>query len=655
MQAEMTNLGSVETAKPVVKSGSWLFLRKVGAVLGMILIGVLFQHAVEDEWEGPTVVYLVTSLLVGAVMLWQARGALLSALCSVHFAVVLVAAIALATAAGTFLPQGETLANLEKRFGEAGALWIERFFLTGLFNSYWFCGMLGVLSLSLALVVLRRKFWRASQWGFFLTHGGMVAVLCGALAGNIYGARGTLDLKVGKSAEFFKSQEELSQPLGFSLKLDAFEIEQYPTEYRLYVLNPAPKGKPALVAKSSGIEDSRKWTAVPKTESRFRVLEYHPDFDQQDTMQAVEDAAAPAAAQIKIVDDKAQSEFWLVEGKSHTGTHGLVLDYAPDGNLEQALLKTTRIAPPIQILTINNVAQEVRLGETYSVPVSGEKFKVLEFQPDFFMDTETKKASSRTNEPRNPALCIQVDGKSPQWVYGALPLHGLKPGQLSATFQYVTASAPLERIWVIDGKTRELVLAGAGKIESRQSLKTGQPLTVNIPIHGEYIARDITVQLNQALAHARPARIARTLSQEARNPAVLLEIEEGGAARQERLMAKGGAGIKLANGSLLSFESRAPAVKSFRSKVSVLEGGEVVRQATVAVNAPFYHKGYMFYQSNYRANEPDYSGFKIVKDPGLSTVYIGLIMISLGVMYIYYIRPRVVNRARAQAIQEAQA
>jgi len=49
--------------------------------------------------------------------------------------------------------------------------------------------------------------------------------------------------------------------------------------------------------------------------------------------------------------------------------------------------------------------------------------------------------------------------------------------------------------------------------------------------------------------------------------------------------------------------------KAYRSKVAVVDGGQAVAQATIAVNAPFS--------------------------------YAGILMVSLGVLFVFYVRPRV--------------
>ncbi|MGD0089723.1 MAG: cytochrome c biogenesis protein ResB, partial [Planctomycetota bacterium] len=80
----------------------------------------------------------------------------------------------------------------------------------------------------------------------------------------------------------------------------------------------------------------------------------------------------------------------------------------------------------------------------------------------------------------------------------------------------------------------------------------------------------------------------------------------------------------------------------YRSRVSLLAGGKAVKEdIIIAVNAPLSYGGYEFYQSDWRATDLDFSGLKVVRDPGLGLVYAGMIMLSAGVIFVFYIRPRI--------------
>lgn len=84
--------------------------------------------------------------------------------------------------------------------------------------------------------------------------------------------------------------------------------------------------------------------------------------------------------------------------------------------------------------------------------------------------------------------------------------------------------------------------------------------------------------------------------------------------------------------------------KLFQSILSIYENNEKKITSPVMVNAPLTYKGYKFYQSNYNPENPDYSGILIVKDPGLPLVYIGFILICSGIIYIFYVKPKLIEK-----------
>jgi hypothetical protein len=641
MQAENIGLAA-STTQPMSKTTS-LFLGKLRALLLFIGILMLGQHAFENDWAWDFSAVLILSSLFGCALLWRVRKGLISALCSVHFAIVLGISIALSTALGTFIPQNDTLQGLEDRFGESATVWLQRFFLDNLFHSFWFCGMLALLALALTFVVVRRKFWLPSQWGFLLTHGGTVAVLAGALIGNMFGTRGNLELKVGSDSSVFIDEDNLAHPLGFSVKLDAFDIEKYPIEHRLYVLGEGTGN--ASIIQTSSIKDSRTWKTISGTSNRYRIVEYYPDIDLQDSMAASLDGAAPSAVRIKVQDGARSFEKWLPAGINSNVAKGLQLQYLAGG--DAALIAATSSPTPAKHqITINHEALEVRLGQSWTVAASGRQFKLVDFMPDYYYDFEKKCSATRGANPNNPAICIEeitaAGNGERQWIFANMPGHGRKPDQLEAVYKYIPPVPPLEQLWGVDSKTQELLFAQGGKIILRQPFKPGQPQRINIAASEENgPARDVTLECMEVLEHAVPCQVARSLSQEAKNPGVLLEIDSGEIVRKGYLVASHAESLPVDNTLRIVFQARAAQPKEYRSQVSIIEDGATIKKAAVAVNAPLQFKGYQFYQSSYRSDKKgDFSIFKVVNDPGLGAVYTGLIMVGLGVLYIYYIRPR---------------
>ncbi len=79
--------------------------------------------------------------------------------------------------------------------------------------------------------------------------------------------------------------------------------------------------------------------------------------------------------------------------------------------------------------------------------------------------------------------------------------------------------------------------------------------------------------------------------------------------------------------------------KDFISKVTIFKNGKEVISKDIRVNDPLSFFGYTFFQSTYDSQALNWSGLKIVKDPGVPVIYLGFIMLMLGLALIFYIRP----------------
>ncbi|TYO98933.1 cytochrome c biogenesis protein [Geothermobacter ehrlichii] len=89
---------------------------------------------------------------------------------------------------------------------------------------------------------------------------------------------------------------------------------------------------------------------------------------------------------------------------------------------------------------------------------------------------------------------------------------------------------------------------------------------------------------------------------------------------------------------------RDPVLKQYRSRVSILEGGKLVRQGTIAVNHPLVHRGVAIYQTAYNRDRDGrpYAGFQFSRDPGEPLVWAGCILFILALLAHFSGRPRAV-------------
>ena len=221
---------------------------------------------------------------------------------------------------------------------------------------------------------------------------------------------------------------------------------------------------------------------------------------------------------------------------------------------------------------------EVQVGQIYVLPGTRRSFRVVEFFANFKLDIQEKRAYSASDEPLNPALLLEEPGAGKDGAPRKQWLFARNPGH------------------------------GQGKDD--------------LPLRYTYTGAD-------------------------RSPSATVGIRKGKdetTAVETSMVAGEGkeAVCWLTDDLALALENKLGEPRAYRSKVSLLEGGKAVKEGIIiAVNAPLSHGGYEFYQSDWRATDLDYSGLKVVRDPGLGLVYLGMILLSAGVIFVFYIRPRI--------------
>src|SRR5262249_6607454 len=126
---------------------------------------------------------------------------------------------------------------------------------------------------------------------------------------------------------------------------------------------------------------------------------------------------------------------------------------------------------------------------------SGEKssnsfrVKILKYIPDFSLDTTTHEVVSRSSEPNNPAILVQVDGPSyrnHRWLFARYPDFMMRVGDSD------TGPSPLKMIFQSQFVAKRAA-APVGPIKNFRS-------TLSF-IEGDKIVQTRTVQVNQPLSY----------------------------------------------------------------------------------------------------------------------------------------------------------
>ncbi|MFW5696849.1 MAG: cytochrome c biogenesis protein ResB, partial [Phototrophicaceae bacterium] len=128
-------------------------------------------------------------------------------------------------------------------------------------------------------------------------------------------------------------------------------------------------------------------------------------------------------------------------------------------------------------------------------------------------------------------------------------------------------------------------------------------------------------------------------------PVARIEVRDGEHTHEYMLPATHARPLYLDEGrTAITFEQRQQEARSYNSVLAVLKDGRKVHAQTVSVNHPLQWGGYSFHQSNYDPQDPTYSGILVVRDPGLGIVWFGLTVMSLGMIFVYYVRPRLLQK-----------
>lgn len=80
-------------------------------------------------------------------------------------------------------------------------------------------------------------------------------------------------------------------------------------------------------------------------------------------------------------------------------------------------------------------------------------------------------------------------------------------------------------------------------------------------------------------------------------------------------------------------------VSDYRSQLTVLENNQPALTKTIEVNRPLHYGGYHFYQHSYDAENAAYTILNVVSDTGLNLVYVGYLLLGVGVFIHFWFMP----------------
>jgi hypothetical protein len=191
---------------------------------------------------------------------------------------------------------------------------------------------------------------------------------------------------------------------------------------------------PIKVANEDKSEELDSVLPVMGTPIKIKLVRYLPDLKWETS--AVKHVRGGTIAKVKVEGEKLEQEIWLnsedPSRQSISASIGSVgIRKLHDSNTVEKLLREVIEPNTVGILSVwpedsNSQPTEhaIHLGETLSVQNSKYKLGILEYVPNYSIDTKTKKVVSLSDKPVNPAVKISVDdgeNSHEQWLWSKFP------------------------------------------------------------------------------------------------------------------------------------------------------------------------------------------------------------------------------------------
>ncbi|MGM0577910.1 MAG: cytochrome c biogenesis protein ResB [Myxococcota bacterium] len=626
------------------------------ATLGLVLLllgAAGFQSLVEGTANAFTVVQVAMG---GAAILWIARHArwrnTLRYLASAEAAIVILTALLVGTMSGTLIIQNVDASQFHDRYGALAPVLLN-LHADDLFHSLPFVFNLFLLALtSVATIIVRRRAllkWR--HIGRMATHIAVVLVLLGGLVGMIGGEKGMLHLETGQSASAFPTEVTPDDPLpreidlGFTVRLDAFELDRYEPEFRFYTYERKAEGDFELI-ESDPAEPGTEVGAPPKdtatrvtVERVFRSIA--PERSFVPDRSAAPDATPRPAVRVDMAEGGDEGSVWLAsqsgEPAAYRDTEGrfeLVLAWQePSEDVLSQLGRGDRPAKHV-LSTPGGDRVEVEPGETHALP-DGKELAVGGFYPEFNLDIQTGKATTRSNEPNNPALGVKIyaEGEDPadvktRYLFAKGQMAGSDHGGgANLRYEYEPGRAGAPHAVVLVADTGERLDVEGGRVVGRGDVEWGEPLDLT------GVADSMTAVVHEPIRNATPrTEFVDRPDGPVRAAAQVVVTRPGQEPRERLLLAERNQPIRLGEDRLVVYREKPDGIKNYKSTLTILEDGEPVLTEVIRVNDPLRYAGVDLYQSNFDPDNPKYSGVQVVYDPGLPLVEFGMWLLVFGVL-----------------------
>jgi len=576
-------------------------------------------------------------------------------LCSVKLAVIIIIILAVACILGTIILQMRPPEDYVSRYGEGLAKFFSAIQLTDIFHSYWFSFLLVLLCVNLGCCTVKR--WRNTvlQIGFLVTHISIIMILIGCVIDMMLGEKGGVNVYEGKSVDYYLNRADYRKiPLNFKVYCDDFIIEKHPPKYRLisFVKNKdLQKVIPAKVGKMINI---------PGSNYAVTVKDHYPDAEySHEPINASNEPNNPAIYVQMLASNHVTAEGWLLAKDRNWYNdvqRDLKIEYLWAENDEdyERLAKTAGkgTKPKLDIVIEGkNISKSVPVEVGKSIPIEGTDY-VVEIK-QLALDYANREAPLKEQSSDNPAVRVEISGPrgvDSLWTFSKYPDYKDKAHQSKYKDVKLTCYIPgdysevANSLKIVQNKEGKQTLSYLtdGKLISITDWEidkgyeideTGLQIKILKYFPSHSVKREVVKRSDNHEGHNHaPGEHVGT-------PAIFVEIEGPRGTVADWMLANNPPKWYPDKNFALLYEQSGMEVKDYKSILRVVEDGKTVMTKIIEVNDPLKYKGYVFYQSSYDPEGERYTGLQVTRNPGLIVVYTGFILLCIGVVFIFYVKP----------------
>jgi uncharacterized Tic20 family protein len=576
-------------------------------------------------------------------------------LCSVKLAVIIIIILAVACILGTVILQMRSPEDYVNRYGEGLATFFSAIQLTDIFHSYWFSFLLVLLCVNLGCCTVKR--WRNTvlQIGFLVTHISIIMILIGCVIDMMLGEKGGVNVYEGKSVDYYLNRADYRKiPLDFKVYCDDFIIERHPPKYKLltFVKNKElEKFIPAKVGNK---------IKIPGSNYAVTVKDHYPDAElRAEPINTSKEPNNPAIYVQMMESNHVTAEGWLLAKNRNwynDPKRDLKIEYLwadNDAAYEKLAKAAGKIAKPTLDVIIEgkNISRSMPVEVGKSISIDGTDY-VVEIK-QLALDYAKRDLPVNEQSSDNPAVRVEINGpqgKETRWTFSKYPDYWDKAHQ--AKYKDVKLTCYVPDNFSQNSNSLRIVQNKEGK-QTLSYLSNGKLVsTTDWEIDKSYDIEKTGLQmriLKYFPSHSiKKEVVERTGSHEGHNhgpgehvgtPAIFVEIEGPRGTVADWMLANNPPRWYPDKNFALLYEQSGMAIKDYKSILRVVEGGKTVMTKIIEVNDPLKYKGYVFYQSSYDPEGERYTGLQVTRNPGLIVVYSGFILLCIGVVFIFYVKP----------------